>query len=272
MPMVFLTVEFAFGPEQANLKKGERVLIHSAAGGVGIAAIQYAQRVGAEVFATASAPKHDFLRSLGVKHISTSRDPGLFKREMQGMVGDRGVDVVLNSLTSDGYIDATVSLVGKNGRFIEIGKRNIWSKEKMSEVRPDIFYETHSLNELLPSEPERLVPMLRDLARQVEAKQARPLPMRVFEMRGELVEAFRCLQGGKNIGKVVVRVESTPSTSPLWSGDGAVLVTGGLGGLGIVTAETLVEMGVKNIVLASRSGKIKHDGQGLGGHEAVLDH
>ena len=153
MPMVFLTVEFAL-KEQAKLKKGERLLVHSAAGGVGIAAIQYAQRVGAEVFATASAPKHDFLRSLGVKHISTSRDPGLFKREMQGMVGDRGVDVVLNSLTSDGYIDATVSLVGKNGRFIEIGKRNIWSKEKMSEVRPDIFYETHSLNELLPSEPE----------------------------------------------------------------------------------------------------------------------
>ena len=73
MPMVFMTVKFALG-EQAMLQAGERVLIHSAAGGVGLAAIQYAQRVGAEVFATASAPKHEYLRSLGVKHISTTRD------------------------------------------------------------------------------------------------------------------------------------------------------------------------------------------------------
>ena len=109
--------------------------------------------------------------------------------------------------------DATVSLVAPKGRFIEIGKRNIWSKEKMAEVRPDVFYETHSLNEPLPTEPERLVPMLQNLASLVDAKQARPLPMRVFEMRGELVESFRCLQGGKNIGKVVVRVESPAPTS-----------------------------------------------------------
>lgn len=133
----------------------------------------------------------------------------------------------------------------------------------MKEVRPDMYYETHSLNELLPSEPEKLEPMLRDLARHVEAKHAKPLPMKVFEMRGELVEAFRCLQGGKNIGKVVVRVEPTPSKSALWDGDGAVLVTGGLGGLGIVTAETFVELGARCVVLASRSGKIKYDGQGL---------
>jgi len=263
MPMVFLTVEFALGPEQANLKAGERLLVHSAAGGVGIAAIQYAQRVGAVVYATASAPKHDFLRSLGVKFISTSRDPDVFAKEMKEMVGDRGVDVVLNSLTSDGYIDATVSLVADKGRFIEIGKRNIWSHEKMKEVRPDIRYETHSLNELLPSSPERLVPMLQNLAKHIEAKDARPLPMKVFELRGELIDAFRCLQGGKNIGKVVVRVESTPSPSSLWKGDGSILITGGLGGLGIVTAEMFVELGVRTVVLASRSGKLKYDGQGL---------
>ena len=244
MPMVFLTVEFAL-KEQAKLKKGERLLVHSAAGGVGIAAIQYAQRVGAEVYTTASTPKHDFLRSLGVKFISTSRDPELFKREMKEMVVERGIDVVLNSLTSDGYIEATVSLLAPKARFIEIGKRNIWSKEEMHKARPDVYYETHSLNELLPAEPEKLVPMLRDLAEHVEAKEARPLPMSVFELRGELVDAFRCLQGGKNIGKVVVRVEPPPSASPLWSGDGAVLVTGGLGGLGIVTAETFVELGAK---------------------------
>lgn len=109
MPMVFLTVKFALG-EQAVLQAGERVLIHSAAGGVGLTAIQYAQRVGAEVFATASLPKHEYLRSLGVKHISTTRDEDAFARDMGAMVADRGVDVVLNSLTSRDYIAKTVTL------------------------------------------------------------------------------------------------------------------------------------------------------------------
>merc|ERR1740130_1038111 len=121
------------------------------------------------------------------------------------------------------------------GRFIEIGKRNIWTKDEMQRVRPDVWYETHSFNELIPAEPGRLRTMLQDLAVEMDARACRPLPAQVFELRGELVDAFRCLQGGANIGKVAVRVEPAPLTSPLWSGDGAVVITGGLGGLGIVT-------------------------------------
>jgi myxalamid-type polyketide synthase MxaB len=126
MPIVFLTVEYALGV-QAKLKAGERILIPSAAGGVGLAAVQFAQRVGAEIFATASAAKHDYLRSLGIQHISTTRDEEIFHREMSEMVGSRGVDVVLNSLTSGEYVGKTVSLVAKGGRFVELGKRSIWS-------------------------------------------------------------------------------------------------------------------------------------------------
>jgi myxalamid-type polyketide synthase MxaB len=262
MAMVFLTVEFALG-EQAQLQAGERVLIHSAAGGVGLAAIQYAQRVGAEVFATASAPKHEYLRSLGVKHISTTRDEDAFAEDMGVMVGNRGVDVVLNSLTSGDYIAKTVALLAQGGRFIEIGKRNIWSHERMQRERPDVQYETHSLNELLPSEPNRLAPMLRSLSALVDAGKARPLPAKVFEVRGQLVDAFRWLQSGKCIGKVVVRVEPAPDSSAVGDGQGVVLVTGGLGGLGIVTAEALAEAGARCVVLASRSGRVKHADQGL---------
>ena len=263
MPMVFMTVEFALG-EQAKLQSGQRVLIHSAAGGVGLAAIQFAQRVGAELFATASAPKHEYLRSLGVKHISTTRDEQVFAREMSAMVTVRGVDVVLNSLTSGDYIGKTVALLSPSARWIEIGKRNIWSHTRMQSERPDVKYVTHSLNELLPSEPERLVPMLQDLAAHVEAGVVQPLPMKVFQMRGELVEAFRWLQSGQAIGKVVVRVERSLEVCPVNDGKGAVLVTGGLGGLGIVTAEALVEVGARCVVLVSRSGKIKYTNQGLG--------
>ncbi len=237
--------------------------IHSAAGGVGLAAIQYARRVGAVVFATASPSKHEYLRSLGVQHISTTRDENAFAVEMRAMVGDRGVDVVLNSLTSGDFIGKTVNLLVPNGRFIELGKRNIWSHQRMQQARPDVHYQTHSLNELLPSEPERLLPMLQALASRMETNEVQPLPMKVFEMRGELVEAFRWLQSGKAIGKVVVRVDPPPELSSVSDGRGAVLISGGLGGLGIVTAEALVEAGARCVVLASRSGELKHSDQGL---------
>ena len=134
----------------------------------------------------------------------------------------------------------------------------------MQRERPDVQYYTHSLNELLPSEPERLVPMLQELAAGVETGESRPLPIKVFEMRGELVRAFRWLQSGKAIGKVVVRMEPPPQLSRVNGGRGCVLVTGGLGGLGVVTAEALVEAGARCVVLSSRSGKVKHVHQGLG--------
>ena len=179
MPMVFLTVEYALA-EQAKLVAGERILVHSAAGGVGLAAIQFAQRVGAEVFATASRPKHAYLQSLGVTNLSTTRDEDVFAKEMSLLVGDRGVDVVLNSLTSGDYIGKTVAMVARNGRFIEIGKRNIWTQDQMKHQRPDVQYETHSLNELLPTTPERLLPMLEALTGHIEAGSARPLPKKVW--------------------------------------------------------------------------------------------
>ena len=169
-----------------------------------LAAIQYAKRVGAEVFASASLGKHEYLRSLGVRHISTSRDSDVFGREMRGMVGDRGVDVVLTSLTSGNYVNESAALLAPGGRFIEIGKRNIWSQEQMKELRPDVQYETYSFNELIPEKPEILFVMLQTLAAQLEVGDVQPLPIEVFEMRGQLVDAFRFLQSGKAIGKVVV--------------------------------------------------------------------
>ena len=127
----------------------------------------------------------------------------------------------------------------------------------MHAARPDVQYFTYSLNELLVDEPRRLAPMLGDLARRVVAGAAKPLPMKVFEMRGELQAAFGWLRGGHSIGKVVVRVDSPAVIK------GAAIITGGLGGLGLLTAEALVELGASRIVLVSRSGKVKHADQNL---------
>merc|ERR1712151_1373000 len=144
MPVIFVTVEESLN-DLANLKRGERVLIHAAAGGVGLVAIQYAQMVGAEVYATAGAPeKHEFLRSLGVKYITSSRNGQQFEEDMQRFLkesGADGIDVVLNSLSHDDYIPRSLALLREGGRFMEIGKRGIWSKEQVLEAHPHVMYE-----------------------------------------------------------------------------------------------------------------------------------
>jgi hypothetical protein len=200
------------------------------------------------------------LKSLGVTFIATSRNEDSFGSEMRRMVGSNGVDVVLNSLSSGNMISKTVELVAPGGRWIELAKRGIWSHNRMAKLRPDIKYETFSLNELIPSEPSRLQRMLRTLALGVEAGQVRPSPMTVSNMGSNLVDAFRSLQSGSIVGKAVVKVSSV---APIRRDGGVAIVTGGLGGLGLITAEVLVDYGVSCIVLASKSGVIKHLNQGL---------
>jgi len=135
VPICFVTADLAF--RTADLQAGERVLIHAGAGGVGLAAIQLAQAAGAEVFATASAAKQSFLRSLGVAHVFDSRETA-FGDEIPRATDGEGVHVVLNSLTSEGFIEASLACLAPGGRFVEIGKRGIWSEREMSASRPDV--------------------------------------------------------------------------------------------------------------------------------------
>ena len=124
---------------------GDRVLIHAASGGVGLAAIQLAQQCGATVFATASTYKRATLRKMGVEHVYDSRSTD-FADQILADTGGAGVDVVLNSLTNEGFIAATVRATAQGGRFAEIAKRDIWTPEQMAAVRPDIDYEIIALD------------------------------------------------------------------------------------------------------------------------------
>ena len=137
MPVIFVTVEESLN-DLAKLKKGEHVLIHAAAGGVGLVAIQYAQYVGAVVYATAGAEeKHAFLRGLGVKYITSSRNGQKFEDDMKGFLKDSGaggIDVVINSLSHDDYIGRSIGLLSQGGRFMEIGKRGVWSHEQVIKI------------------------------------------------------------------------------------------------------------------------------------------
>ena len=137
IPAAALTARLAF--DWAKLQPGDRVLIHAASGGVGLAAIQLARQRGATVFATASAYKRATLREMGVEYVYDSRTTDFADQILADTDGD-GVDVVLNSLTNEGFVEATVRATAKGGRFAEIAKRDIWTPEQMAAARPDIDY------------------------------------------------------------------------------------------------------------------------------------
>ena len=124
-----LTARLAF--DWAKLRPGDRVLIHAASGGVGLAAVQLARQRGAIVFATASTYKRATLRKMGVEHVYDSRSTD-FADQILADTGGAGVDVVLNSLTNEGFVAATVRATAQNGRFAEIAKRDIWTPEQMA--------------------------------------------------------------------------------------------------------------------------------------------
>jgi acyl transferase domain-containing protein/NADPH:quinone reductase-like Zn-dependent oxidoreductase len=246
VPSAFVSAALSY--EYSGLEAGDRVLIHAGAGGVGLAAIQLAQVIGAEVYATASAPKRGYLRSLGVEHVFNSRDT-LFGAEILEATNGEGVDVVLNSLTSEGYIDASLSCLVQGGRFVELARRDILSEEEMAAVRPDVNYAILELDVLKKTDPKWVGRVLRNILRQFSEGDLTPLR----HSRWPLAEASAALQfmrSARHLGKIVV------TTSPLVGGqlrgDRTYLVTGGLGGIGLAVANWLADHGANVIVLNGR--------------------
>jgi NADPH:quinone reductase-like Zn-dependent oxidoreductase/3-oxoacyl-(acyl-carrier-protein) synthase/acyl carrier protein len=265
VPIVYSTVFHALG-ELAELKKGETVLIHSAAGGVGLSAIQYAQRVGARIIATASEGKHEYLKKLGVEYITSSRDAEVFLKDLKEKFNLFGkIDVVLNSLNGD-FIPYSLDALKEGGRFCEIGKRGIWTKEEVSSRRESLEYWTIALDGMAADEPDRFQELLSKVCNGFEDGFWKPLPIHSFDFVREYKEAFNFLRRGENIGKVVLKTKfcnSSEADRTLLVKDGNVIITGGMGGLGLLAAKVLSQLGAANIFLVSRSGKIAHNGQGL---------
>jgi len=244
IPAGALTTRLAF--DWAKVGPGDRVLIHAASGGVGLAAIQIAQQRGATVFATASTYKRATLRKMGVEHVYDSRGTD-FADQILADTGGAGVDVVLNSLTNEGFIAATVRATAQGGRFAEIAKRDIWTPEQMAAVRPDIDYEIIALDATIEHEPERVGKLLAELADSMADGELAPLPVEVYPLT-EAKTAFRRMQQARHIGKIVLQMPK-----PLQPrGDRSYLITGGLGALGLHTAAHLAQLGAGDIVLTSR--------------------
>ncbi|HEY8809751.1 MAG TPA: SDR family NAD(P)-dependent oxidoreductase, partial [Solirubrobacterales bacterium] len=244
VPIVFLTAHYGL-IDLASLKAGEKVLIHAGAGGVGMSAIQLAQHLGAEVFATASPSKWDVLRKMGIEedHIASSRELD-FKDKFLKTTEGEGVDVVLDSLARE-FVDASLDLLPGGGRFIEMGKTDVRDPQQVAAGHPGVTYRAFDMTE---AGAERIGEMLADVLGLFERGAYDDLPVVSFDMR-HAPEAFRLLREGNNVGKVVL----TPPR-PI-DPDKTVLLTGATGGLGALVARHLVEEhGARHLLLVSRSG------------------
>jgi NADPH:quinone reductase-like Zn-dependent oxidoreductase/acyl carrier protein len=260
IPIAFLTAYCALR-DLAGLQRGERVLIHAAAGGVGLAAVALARQAGAEVFATAGSPeKRALLGSLGVTHVLDSRSLDFTEAVLEA-TGGRGVDVVLNSLTGD-FIPASLRALGRGGRFVEIGKRGIWDAARVAAARPDVAYHVLYLGDLFEREPARIQAMLRALATELAAGRLEPLPRNVYAA-ARAADAFRLMAQARHVGKLVVTPPASAAAARVRV-DATYLVTGGLGALGLRTAEWLHARGARSLVLMGRSAPAPSVAERLG--------
>jgi acyl transferase domain-containing protein/NADPH:quinone reductase-like Zn-dependent oxidoreductase/NAD(P)-dependent dehydrogenase (short-subunit alcohol dehydrogenase family)/acyl carrier protein len=267
IPTTFFTVYYAL-KHLARLQPGERVLIHGAAGGVGLAAIHIARMMGAEIVATVgSQSKRDVVRLLGVEAIYDSRSH-TFAEDILADTQGQGVDVVLNSLAGEA-INQNLRVLRPFGRFLELGKRDFYENTAVG-LRPfrnNISYFGIDSDQLMKVQPALTRTLFREMMDLFEQGELYPLPYTAFAAY-RVVDAFRYMQQAKQIGKVVVNypqppqaqhpVQSTGESLQL-SADKTFLVTGGLGGFGLRTAQWLVQKGVRHLALAGRRGQAEGD-------------
>ncbi|MFF7730861.1 SDR family NAD(P)-dependent oxidoreductase [Streptomyces sp. NPDC008001] len=258
MPVAFLTVYHSLH-HLARLAEGETLLVHGAAGGVGLAALQHARHVGARLIATAGSPaKRHLLRLLGADHVLDSRSPH-FADHVKELTGGQGVDVVLNSLAGES-LTRSWYLLKPGGRFVKLGKRDILADNAlpMGPFLANTAFFGVDLGPPLIAGTSLARSHLTALRTAVESGIYRPLPHRTIPAT-RIQQAFTLLQHSRHFGKVVVTfdepvsVRGTQAPIPL-DENGTYLITGGLSGLGAATARHLAGRGARHLTLLGRRG------------------
>lgn len=267
VPTAFMTAEVAIS-RIARMRAGEKILIHAAAGGVGQAAVQIAQHMGLEIFATAGTPeKRALLKRMGVAHVMDSRNVR-FADEIMQLTDGVGVDAVLNSLAGE-FVPKSLSVLAPFGRFLEIGKVDVYGNSKigLAALKHNISYHVIDLAQIIDQRPAEIANVLRELSDRFVAGDYNPLPLTLFPIC-EAAEAFRYMAQGQHIGKNVLSFEDPSPDAPaerrmvgpctqaghLFKADATYLITGGARGFGFEVAKWMAEQGARNLVLMSRSG------------------
>jgi acyl transferase domain-containing protein/NADPH:quinone reductase-like Zn-dependent oxidoreductase/NADP-dependent 3-hydroxy acid dehydrogenase YdfG/acyl carrier protein len=260
IPVAFATAWYAL-VERGRIRAGNDVLVHGAAGGVGLAAIQIAKLHGARVLGTASSPaRRAIAMAAGADAVFDSRQER-FASEIRRTFGS--VDVVLNSLAGSAML-ASFRLLKPFGRFLELGKRDFLDNTQLA-LRPflrNIAYSGVDLDELLAADPELVRSMMASLSEAFQQQGLRPLTYRSFEAY-EVGTAFRTMQASEHIGKIVIRPPraARPDLAAVRyrARPGLYLVVGGTTGFGFATAQWLARRGASHIALLSRRGVVEQD-------------
>jgi len=263
IPVTFLTAQYALH-HLGRIERGERILIHAAAGGVGLAALQIARLAGAEIFATAgNDEKRALVKSLGAAHVMDSRSLD-FAEEVMEITNGRGVDLVLNSLAGEA-IPKSLSVLAPYGRFLEIGKRDIYQNSRLG-LRPfsrNLSFFAMDLSQLLRDRQTFIGQMFGKLMQQFEARDLVPLPHKIYPV-ARAADAFREMAAGKHIGKIVFSLAGNVPVQPaqdepvIFRGDATYLIAGGVGGFGLTVAEWMISHGARNLVLiGSRDASVE---------------
>ncbi len=259
IPSVYLTAHYALS-HLGRLRAGETILVHSGAGGVGVAAIALAKRLGVTVFATAgSAEKRDYLKSLGVRMAMDSRSLD-FAEEVLAATGGQGVDLLLNALPGP-FIEKGLACLAPSGRFVELGKRDVYEDRSLGlkALRRNISFHVVDLAALLDERPTLVRELMDELIAMFASGEIAPPPLTVFPA-SRVTDAFRHFAQAKHIGKIVVDMRDADAAVRAAADgialdpDGGYLVTGGLSGFCFAIGRDIAAAGAGRIILASRSG------------------
>ncbi|MEJ8476129.1 SDR family NAD(P)-dependent oxidoreductase [Roseibium algae] len=265
IPVTFLTAYYAL-VHLAKLSKGETVLIHGGAGGVGLAALQIAKWRGVKVITTAgSVEKRNFVKLLGADVVLDSRSLEFVDAVMAETDGE-GVDVVLNSLFGEA-MERSIEVLKPFGRFLELGKRDYYGNTRIGlrPFRQNLTYFGIDADQLLTRQPALAEQLFTDLVELFENGTLSPLPYRVFDA-DRAVDAFRLMQQAGHIGKIVLRPPSVPEALPEvaeqnFKADATYVIAGGFGGFGVELLKRLGEKGARHLAVLSRSGGASEEAQ-----------
>ena len=258
---IVFTTAFYCLVERAHLEKGETVLIHSACSGVGLAALQVANMIGAKVICSAGTEeKRRFLKeTMAITHVTDSRSEQ-FCQDVLDWTNGNGVDVILNSLHGD-LMKKSVALLSHGGRFCEIGKRDILEN---SQIPMKAFLENKSflschVDILLSKKPKTFITTFDQVSKLLSSNTLEPIKTTVHPISA-FKETFRMMSKGDHIGKIVFDISSEPMplclnmSSSLFKPDATYIITGGFGGIGLALSRWMSKKGAKHLVLTSRQG------------------
>ncbi|MDQ0444756.1 type I polyketide synthase [Methylobacterium persicinum] len=267
VPVAFLTAYYAL-VSCARMRRGEWVLVHGGAGGVGLAALQIAKLKGARVIATAgSREKRALVKALGAEHVLDSRSLA-FVDDVRAITGE-GVDIVLNSLFGEA-MERSLNALRPFGRFVELGKRDYVANTHIG-LRPfrrNLSYFGVDLDQVIQHQGDDGARMFREVMALFNDGGLKPLPYQPFTA-AETSDAFRLMQQSGHIGKIVISPPKAGSVlkdvaKPFAvSPEGVHLVTGGLGGFGLEAARWLADRGARHIVLSGRKGATTDEAKAL---------